>query len=78
MCPIVELLLVFQFPPSSDGRLDCGSRSNFHAGATVPDPHSLPLRLGFATGGASVLGVLADLTFLTIFLREAPYGRPIH
>lgn len=68
------LLLVFQLLQSSDGRLYCDSRSGvvgpgatsdgFHAGATMPDPHSSSFHLGFATEGASVLGVLAYLNLL--------------
>lgn len=60
----VELPLVFQFLQPPDGRLH-RDRSGlagpgttsccFHAGATVPDPHSSSLHLDFATEGASVL-----------------------
>ena len=77
MFQIVELLLVFQFLQSSDGRLHCEGRSGvvgpgttsdcFHAGATVPGPNGSPLHLGFAREGASELGVLADLNFLHHF-----------
>lgn len=74
MSQIVELLLVFRFFQSSEGRLHCEGRSgvvgpgstshSFHAGTTWPDPHSLSLPLSFAAEGASVLGVLADPNFL--------------
>ncbi len=85
---MVELLLVFQLLRSSDGRLYCDGRTycdgrsgvvgpgatsdGFHAGATMPDPHSSSFHLGFATEGASVLGVLAYFIIFSIFLREAP------
>ena len=77
MCQTVELLLVFRSLQSSDGRRGHDGRSgavgpgtasgHFHAGAAVPGPHRSSLHLGFATKGASVLGVVADLGFLHRF-----------
>lgn len=83
----MELLLVFQFLQSSDGRLYCDSRSGvvgpgttsycFHARTTVPDPHSSSLHLGFATEGASILGVLADFNFLHHFPEGGAITGPV-
>ena len=83
----MELLLVFQFLQSSDGRLYCDGRSGvvgpgttsycFHAGTTVPDPHSSSLHFGFATEGASVLGVLADFNFLHHFPEGGAITGPV-
>lgn len=83
----VVLLLVFQFLQSSDSRLYCDSRSGvvgpgttsycFHAGATVPDPHSSSLHFGFATKGASVLGVLAYFDFLHHFPEGGTITGPV-
>ena len=81
------LLLVLQFLQSSDGRLYCDSRSGvvgpgttsyrFHAGTTVPDAHSSSLHLGFATEGASVLGVLTDFNFLHHFPEGSTITGPV-
>lgn len=76
MFQIVELLLVFQFLPSSDGGLDCDGRSGVAgpgppAAVSVQEPQcqipSLSLYLGFATEGANVLDMLADCNFLHHF-----------
>ena len=81
------LLLVLQFLQSSDGRLYCDGRSGvvgpgttsycFHAGTTVPDAHRSSLHLGFATEGASVLGVLADFNFLHHFPERSTIIGPV-
>ena len=82
----VVLLLVLQFLQSSDSRLYCDSRSGvvgpgpasycFHAGTTVPDPYSSSL-LGFATKGASILGMLAYFDFLHHFPEGGPITGPV-
>ena len=58
-------------PQSRDGRsgvVGPGTTSDcFPTGTTGPGPHSSSLHLGFATKGASVLGVVADLGFLHRF-----------
>ena len=83
----MELLLVFQFLQSSDGRLYSDGRSVvvdpgttsycFHAGTTVPDPYRSFLHLGFATERASILGVLADFNFLHHFPEGGAITGPI-
>ena len=87
MFQMTELLLVFQFLQSSDGWLCCDSRSgvvgpgttsySLHAGATVPDAHCLPFHLGFATEGAGILGVLANLNLLHHLPEEGPIAGPV-
>ena len=81
------LLLVLQFLQLSDGRLYHDSRSgvvgpgttsyHFHAGTTVPDACSSSLHLGFATEGASVLGVLTDFNFLHHFPEGSTITGPV-
>lgn len=76
---MVELLLVFQFVQSLDGRCYRESRSGvggpgttgyyFHAATTAPEPHSWSLHFGFATEGETVLGMLAYLNFPSHFLK---------
>ena len=80
---MMALLLVLQFPQSSDGRLQSAYRRGaagpgtssycFHAGTTEPNAHRSSLHLGFASEGASVLGTLADFSFLHHF----PEGGPV-
>lgn len=87
MFQIAELLLVFQSLQSSDGRLDCDSRSgavgsgstsrHFLEGTTVPDPHSSSFCPGFATEGANVLDVLADFSFLHHFPEGGAIMGPV-
>lgn len=74
MSPIASIGLCI---PSSDGTLGCDSRCDvegpgptshcFHSGLTVLDASGPSLQLGFATEGASELGMLTDLIFFTIF-----------
>ena len=74
MSPIASIGLCI---PSSDGMLACDNRCDvegpgptshcFHTGLTVSDASGPSLQLGFATEGASVLGMLTDSIFFTIF-----------
>lgn len=76
---MVELLPVFQFVQSSDGRHYLEGRSGvvcpgstgycFHAGTTAPDPHSWSFHFGSATEGESVFGILAYFNFPHHFLE---------
>ncbi|XP_073741099.1 UPF0538 protein C2orf76 homolog isoform X3 [Callorhinus ursinus] len=87
MFQMVKLLLVFQLLQSSDSRLYCDSRSGvvgpsatsdgFHAGATMPDPHSSSFHLCFATEGASVLGVQAYFNLLHHFPEGGTTTGPV-
>lgn len=43
-----------------------------HAETPAPEPYSSSLHFGFATEGASVLGMPANFIFFTIFLSEVP------
>lgn len=80
---MVELLLVSQLLQSlyCDGRRSAVRPVTLgyyvHVGATVPDPHSLPFHLGFATEGACVLGVLALLNLLHHFPEGGAITGPI-
>ena len=77
---MMALLLVRQFPQSSDGRLQSAYRRGaagpgtssycFHAGTTAPNAHTSSLHLRFATEEASVLGVLSDFNFLHHFPKR--------
>ena len=83
----VELPLVFQLLQSSDGRLYCDSRSGavgpgttcycFHAGTTMPDPHSSRFHLPFVPERASILGVLAYFNLLHHFPEGGTIMGPI-
>ena len=50
---------------------------SLHAGVTVPDVHCLPFHLGFATEGAGILGMLANLNLLHHFPEGGPITGPI-
>lgn len=87
MFQIVAFLLVFHLLRWSDGRLYGEGRRGavapgaasycFHAGAAVPDPSSSSLHLGFATEGASGLGVRADFSFLHHFPEGGTLMSPV-
>ena len=87
MFQMVVLLLVLQLLQSPDSRLYCDSRSGvvgpgttcygFHAGTTTPDPQSSSFHLGFATEGASVLGVLAYFNLLHHFPEGGTITGPV-
>lgn len=70
-------------PLSSDGSLHCdlgSSRSRphshcFHVGATVSDVH-ISLFTLVSPEGASVVGMLTDFNFFSIFQEEAPQQVP--
>ena len=85
---MLELLLVFQSLQSSGGsRHYCGDRDDavspgttsfcFHGGTTVPDAHISSFHLGFATEGATVVGMLAYFNFLHHFPEGGTIMSPI-
>lgn len=53
------------------------TRYGFHAGTTMPDPHSSSFHLGLATEGASVLGVLAYFNLLHHFPEGGTITGPV-
>lgn len=48
-----------------------GTGHCFLVGTTLPIPHNLSVRVGFAAEGASVLGVLSDISFLHHVLEQS-------
>ena len=81
---MMALLLVLQFPQSSDGRLQSAYRRGaagpgtssycFHAGTTAPNAHTSSLHLRFATEEARGLHLILFFFFCNLFIYLAVLG----